>query len=116
MPLTRVVTNQELSTSEERRGLLGALSERTAELLGKPESYVMVTLETGRDVLFGGGDEPAAYVELASLGLPQDRTGELSAGLCDVLSERLGVPPARTYIHFQDVERHLWGTNRTTFG
>jgi phenylpyruvate tautomerase PptA (4-oxalocrotonate tautomerase family) len=116
MPLMRIQTNQEISTSEQRRELLGAASETTAELLAKPEGYVMVSLETGHDLLFAGNDEPAALVELASLGLPQDRTGELSGAICNFLQERMGIPKGRVYIHFQDVARHMWGTNGTTFG
>ncbi|MFA9461453.1 phenylpyruvate tautomerase MIF-related protein [Thiohalorhabdus sp. Cl-TMA] len=116
MPLLRLETNQVLSTSESRREFLGAASGKVAELLGKPERTVMVTLETGRDLLFAGTDEPAAFVELASLGLPLERTAHLSAELCAFLREGLGISPARVYIHFQDVERHLWGTNSTTFG
>jgi len=116
MPLLSIQTNQALTTSEQRRNFLGSASGKTAELLGKPERYVMVTLETGQDVLFAGTDEPAALVELASLGLPEDRTGDLSAALCAHLQEWLGIPPDRVYIHFRNVERHMWGTNGTTFG
>lgn len=116
MPLMRITTNQALSTSEERREFQAAASTKTAEILGKPERYVMVGLETGRDLLFAGSDEPAAFVELASLGLPEDQTGGLSGEICTFLQDRLGVPPDRIYIHFQNVERHMWGLNGTTFG
>jgi phenylpyruvate tautomerase PptA (4-oxalocrotonate tautomerase family) len=116
MPLMRIQTNQEVSTTEARRDFLAAASAKTAELLTKPEGYVMVSLETGRDLLFAGSDEPAALVELASLGLPQGHTKELSGAICTFLQNRLGVPAERIYIHFQDVERHMWGTNGTTFG
>lgn len=116
MPLLRVFTNQEPGTAESRADLLRAASAGMAELLGKPERACMVTLETGRDLLFAGSDDPAAFVELASLGLPTDDTERLSAGLCDLLGEPLGVDPARIFIHFRDMERHMWGNNRTTLG
>ncbi|MFB6260493.1 MAG: hypothetical protein ABEK42_07375 [Thiohalorhabdaceae bacterium] len=32
------------------------------------------------------------------------------------MTENLGVAADRIYIHFRDVERPMWGTNRTTFG
>lgn len=116
MPLLRIYTNQELATTESRADFLRAASAETASLLGKPERACMVTLETDRAILFAGSDDPAAFVELASLGLPTGETERLSAGLCDLLGDRLGVDPARVFIHFRDMERHMWGTNRTTFG
>jgi phenylpyruvate tautomerase PptA (4-oxalocrotonate tautomerase family) len=116
MPLLRVTTNQGVATSEQRRELLGEASARVAELLGKPERYVMVALNTDSDLLFAGDDGPAAFLELASLGLPQERTEALSAALCEWVQQRLGVPADRVYIHFQDVARPMWGTNGTTFG
>ena len=116
MPLLRLTTNQEMATTEARADFLRQASAQLAELLGKPEAYCMVTLDTGASLLFAGTDEPAAFAELASLGLPADATKRLSAALCDLVQEGLGVAPGRVYIHFQDVERPMWGTNRTTFG
>ncbi len=115
MPLLQVYTNQEFTTTEGRADFLRAASTDIARLLDKPEKACMVTLETNRDILFAGSDNPAAFVELASLGLPSGETGHLSAGLCDLLSEHLGVHPARIFIHFHDVEQSMWGNNRTTF-
>lgn len=116
MPLLRMTTNQETATSEGRGDFMRRASERLAELLGKPERYCMVSLETGASLLFGGSDEPAAFLDLSSLDLPADDTERLSAALCDLVEEGLGVRPDRVYIHFRDVERPMWGTNRTTFG
>ena len=116
MPLLRVTTNQEMATSEGRGQFLRQASAQLADLLGKPERYCMVNLETGACLLFGGTDEPAVFAELTSLGLPTGETERLSAALCDLFQDRLGVDPVRVYVHFQDVDRSMWGTNRTTFG
>ncbi|MEF8793961.1 phenylpyruvate tautomerase MIF-related protein [Thiohalorhabdus sp.] len=116
MPLLRLSTNQQLATTEGRADFLRRASGWVADHLDKPERYCMVTLETGVSLLFAGSDEPAAFAELASLGLPRDDTGRLSVALCDLINEGLGVAPERIYIHFRDVERPMWGTNRTTFG
>lgn len=115
MPLLRAYTNQEFATTEGRADFLRAASAEIARLLDKPEKACMVTLETNRDILFAGSDNPAAFVELASLGLPTGETERLSAGLCDLLSDHLGIHAARIFIHFHDVERSMWGNNRTTF-
>ncbi len=116
MPLLRLSTNQEMPTSEARADLLRQASQQTAELLGKPERYCMVTLETGISLLFAGSDEPAAFAELSSLGLAAAEAPRLSAGICDFLQEYLGVSPERVYVHFRDMDRAMWGHNRTTFG
>ncbi len=114
MPLLRIQTNRTIGT-EERSALLKQASVRLAGILGKPERYVMVSLEINPDMLFAGKDAPLAYLELKSIGLPGKRTAEISADLCDLLESALGIPGERVYIEFADAERHLWGWNSGTF-
>jgi len=89
-------------------------SATVAAELGKPEGYVMVEVTPGANLRFGGSTEPAAYLELKSLGLPEERTGDLSATLCDLAGD-FGIPAERIYIEFAGPARHLWGFRRTTF-
>jgi phenylpyruvate tautomerase PptA (4-oxalocrotonate tautomerase family) len=77
MPTLRILTNAQVFP-EDRPGLLAQASRTVAEMLGKPESYVMVILEDGRDMLFAGTRAPAAYLELKSLGLAETRTAAYS--------------------------------------
>ncbi len=112
MPLLSIESN---ATPSDRDGFLAEASHEVATMLGKPESYVMVRYAHNPDMRFAGSDEPLAYCELKSLGLPEDRTAEFSERLCRLLQERLGVPPARTYIEFGNGVRHLWGWNGATF-
>jgi len=114
MPTLKIKTNIEIP-SERRSALLKAASSAVAELLHKPEAYVMVMLETCPDMLFAGTSEPLAYLELKSLGLPEDRTTELSAGICDFLQRSLGIAPARIYIELASPPHHLFGWNSGTF-
>jgi phenylpyruvate tautomerase PptA (4-oxalocrotonate tautomerase family) len=114
MPTLVIKTNAEVP-AERRKVILEAVSTALAEQLGKPESYVMVLLETNRDMLFGADDSPAAYLELKSLGLPEERTAGLSAALCGLLDAHFGVPARRVYIEFASPPRHLFGWNGGTF-
>ena len=114
MPLVRLQTNVAVAT-EARDALLGKLSRLAAELLGKSEDYVMVALETGCDMVFGGTREPLAYMELKSIGLPGDQTTRYSEALCALVAVELALPENRIYIEFSDAERHLWGWNGKTF-
>jgi phenylpyruvate tautomerase PptA (4-oxalocrotonate tautomerase family) len=66
-------------------------------------------------MLFGGEDTALAYLQLKSIGLPESSTASLSAVLCELVSDHLGVAADRTYIEFQDVPRSLWGWNGATF-
>jgi len=114
MPLVSITTNKAVSETD-RKPLLSKFSAAVADMLGKPERFVMVTYRHDPDMLFGGDDAPLVYIELKSIGLPRERTKELSAALCKVVSEGIGVFPDRTYIEFADAERHMWGWNSGTF-
>lgn len=114
MPLLSVTTNVKpgpLPADE----LLGQLSAAVAGLLGKPETYVMVSLQHNPQMLFGGSSEPLAYLELKSIGLPGDDTTRLSAALCEQVGKALDIPASRIYIEFADAQRHLWGWDGRTF-
>lgn len=114
MPLLKIHTNQSLDQTAQM-ALLQKASARVAELLGKPERYVMVSLTSSEAMLFAGNDAPLAYLELKSIGLPGDTTPTLSAALCQLIGEQLGIAQERIYIEFSDAERHLWGWDGHTF-
>ncbi len=114
MPTLRILTNTQVP-SEGRAELLTRASGTVAEMLGKPESYVMVILEDGRDMLFAGTAAGTAFLELISLGLPEERTAHYSRTLCNLVEEVLGVPAERVYIAFSSPPRHLFGWNGDTF-
>ncbi len=115
MPLIRVITNTKLADRETQEKLMLSLSSSTSEILGKPESYVMVHLEQNQPLLFGGIREPACLIELKSLGLPEDKTEELTRRLCDLSEIHLNVPASRTYVEFTNPPRHMWGFDGHTF-
>ncbi len=114
MPMLKIQTNQPL-TAQQRQALVSKASQTVAALLGKPERYVMVSLEQNPDMLFGGNDEPLAYLELKSIGLPENQTPQLSGELARLLHEELGLAADRIYIEFADAPRAMWGWNGSTF-
>jgi phenylpyruvate tautomerase len=114
MPLLRVTTNQEVSP-EKQQDITKQLSASVAEMLGKPENYVMVVFQINPAMSFAGSNEPLAYVELKSLGLPEEKTTDFSASLCQHVDYLLNIPPDRTYIEFASPARHFWGWNSDTF-
>lgn len=112
MPLLEIITN---TVVDSEQVIATRASKLTAELLAKPESYVMVRIQTEQSLLFAGSNEPAALVQLKSLGLPEKNTAELSASICDFISSEFYIDSARIYIEFSNPERHMWGWDKRTF-
>ncbi|MDR1305203.1 MAG: hypothetical protein LBK76_08285 [Verrucomicrobiales bacterium] len=114
MPVLKIQTNLAIS-EQEQNDVLKAVSRLAAKELGKPERYVMVSIEAAATMLFGGTDDPCAFVELFSLGLLADQASRLSAMICGLLKESLKFDPRRVYIRMSDHPANLWGWNGETF-
>jgi len=114
MPYFCIDTNQTQNIASTRV-LMKKASAFIAELLGKPESYVMVSIKPETPLTFAGTDDPAAFVRLKSIGLPRDRCTELSEKICGFIYQELGVPINRIFIDFKDLEGSLFGWNGKTF-
>ena len=115
MPYLNIKTSHEIPQNDVDN-LIKDASKLCAGTLGKSEDYMMVSLETMRGMVFGGNNEPAAFLELNSIGLPDGSQQQLSASLCKLVSEKLNVSAGRIYINFDDIERRNWGWNGRTFG
>ena len=115
MPLMKLKISLSLS-DEKRKDLLAAMSKIVAEGIGKPERYVMVTIEETSIILAGEyGD--AAYAEIKSIGgLNREVNRKISKKFCELLDESLGISSDRIYINFIDVSASNWGWNGDTFG
>jgi len=114
MPYLFIQTNQ---TFDEMhcQSVLQKSSKTVAKFLGKPESYVMVAVQAGVPMVFAGNNQPAAYLQLKSLGLPESSTADFSKILCELIQNELDINPNRIYIEFSNPERHLWGWDKSTF-
>jgi len=111
MPYLNIVTNQVI---DDESALLKAASQTVAKAASKPESYVMIAVETKASMLMGGSDAPTAILDYRALGLPTDRTA-FSDALCSIITEQLGIAGDRIYISMTDSERQNWGWNHRTF-
>lgn len=111
MPYLNIVTNQEV---KDEAALLKAASQTVSQQSGKPESFVMVTIEQKANMLFGGSDAPTAILDYRALGLPDDRQS-FSDVLCSLINKHTGIDGSRIYISMTDSERQNWGWNHSTF-
>jgi len=112
MPVLKLLSNEGFLNTDE---LLKKSSKLLAEILSKPEKYVMVSFEENPEMIFGGSDDPFFYIELKSIGLPRNRTKEISKRLCEFLTQETDIPASRMYIEFSDADGSMWGWNGSTF-
>lgn len=115
MPLIRIETNEEVS-DQGREDVLNLMTELVVRQLNKPREYVQILLVEKCAMAFGGTTEPAAFVEIRSLGLPDRKPKAISGEVCQILRENLGIEPARVFINFFDMPKAHWGWNGETFG
>lgn len=112
MPYFKLQTNKAIG-QEAAAELAGEISRLVSEVLGKPEKFIMVSVQAGQNMLFAGSDAPLVFIEMKSIGLPG--TKMVSEKICAFIEEKLGVPKDRTYIEFADSPRHMFGWNGGTF-
>jgi len=115
MPLLKLETTVVLS-EDKRKALLASLSKTVAEIIGKPEQYVMVAVGQAA-MLMSGNPGDAAFVDVRSIGgLTKEVNRKLSQKVCKLLNDSLGVPEDRVYLNFTEVKASDWGWNGSTFG
>ncbi|MFH1131121.1 MAG: phenylpyruvate tautomerase MIF-related protein [Pseudomonadota bacterium] len=116
MPFLRLQTSA-LIAADTKTDLMAILSETTARVLCKPETYMMVALEPETSMMLGGNGKPAAMFEVRSVGtISLMQAKNLSKEVSAILTEKLGVPANRIYSNFAGVEGTMWGHDGGTFG
>ncbi len=114
MPLIKVHTNVSIDESKKKE-LLSSLSQVIVKGIGKPEQYVMATIEK-TDMTMSASQNEAAFVEVKSIGgLNPEINGNISEDLCKLLEDSLNISPVRVYINFENVTASDWGWNGKTF-
>jgi len=114
VPFLKILTNQALAEAAAKE-LAGKASALVAQQLGKPESYVMTSVENNPAMTFAGTDAPLAFLELKSIGLSESATTDASRALCELVAGETGIDTARIYIEFSDAPRKMWGWDSSTF-
>ena len=115
MPLISIQTSTK--DLKDSKSFLKELSKEVAELLRKPERYVMTSLLTNLSMTFAGDETPSCYVELKSVGvISAAEAKNLSSVICKTVSVNLGIDQNRIYIQFEGVPGGLWGWDGGTFG
>ena len=113
MPYFSIETNKQIDR-ESNEELMKKASAFLSEMLGKPEQVIMVTVKAGMPYIFSATNEPAAFVQIKSLGLERDRCSEFSEKVCTFLEKEVGVPRDRAFIEFIDIDGKIFGWNGRT--
>ncbi|GFY95762.1 tautomerase/MIF superfamily protein [Actinidia rufa] len=104
MPCLNLSTNVNVD-GVDTSSILKEATSVVAQLVGKPEAYVMIVLKGSVPMAFGGTEQPAAYGELVSIGgLNPDVNKKLSAAISTILETKLSVPMSRFFLKFYDTK------------
>ena len=114
MPYLCIQTNVSVSDAH-KEPLLSEASRLVSRNLGKDEKFFMGMIEPDQAMYFAGSTAPLAFLELKALGLPAEKTRDLSHDLCDLVEAHLSVARDRIYVKFHNVNRGMWGWNGDVF-
>ena len=101
--------------SDQQKEEIKAELGRLITTLNKTETYLMVGIEDSSDRWFGGRKlDKGAYVAVSLLGdAPKELYNRLTGQICDLLSEKLGIPGNAVYVTYHPVSD--WGWNGQNF-
>lgn len=114
MPYISTKTNVEIS--KEKEEILKKKFGQAIELLpGKTETFLMLSFEENANLWFGGNNNmPIAYIEVKIFGKSAKiHYDALTASICEIINEELGVRQDKIYVKYEEVE--YWGWNGRNF-
>ncbi|KAJ4807531.1 Macrophage migration inhibitory factor [Rhynchospora pubera] len=107
MPCLTLSTNVNLD-GVDTSAILAEATRVVADVIDKPQNYVMVVLKGSVPICFGGTEQPAAYGELVSIGGVDPVTNKkISSGIATILSKMLSIPKSRFFLLFFDTRQIL---------
>jgi len=105
-----------LSTSakiEDKKKLLEEISILVSSLTNKSKRFVMAKLDDNCEMYFED-ESPCCFIEIKSIG--SLNPSEMAKPISNFIYEKMGIPPDKIYISFQDVPASMWAWNGRTFG
>ncbi len=100
---------------EKEESIKKKLGDAIAIIPGKSESWLMVGFEDEYTLYFKGAKcEKAAFVEVKIYGTANSQAFDrMTAAICDIYGEELGIPAENIYVTYQAVAD--WGWNGGNF-
>ncbi|MBR1743808.1 MAG: hypothetical protein IJ733_18475 [Lachnospiraceae bacterium] len=102
-------------TQEKKDRVKERLGEIISLIPGKSENWLMVGFEDSYDLYFKGNkDGETAFIEVKVFGgASPDVFDKMTAAICRIFHEELGIPENRIYVKYEEVEN--WGWNGANF-
>ncbi|XP_066975064.1 MIF-like protein mif-2 [Macrobrachium rosenbergii] len=115
MPLVTVKTNT--SSESIPKDFHIRVTKTLAEVMGKPEERISVTLEPGRSMTRGGTSEPYCEVHVTAIGVEsREKTQPVVQQLTKVITDQTGIPSHRVAIWIVSAQPHHIGVNGELMG
>lgn len=114
MPYIKLTTTAPVDAAAADR-LKAKFGKAIESFPGKNESWLMVGIEDGRKMWFrGDASADTAMVDVDLLGeVSADGSEKMTAALCRILGEELGISPERVYVKYTGYRN--WGWNGSNF-
>ena len=114
MPFISTKTNKTVS-KDTAKALKEAYASAIELLPGKTEKWLMLSFEGDTMMAFHGDMEsPMAYLTVSLVGkAPRAAYDALTARLCEIMGEVLGIAPDMVYVKYEEVEH--WGYDGYNF-
>ena len=101
--------------SNEKREIIKSRLGEAISLLHKAEAYLMIGFDDNYDLYMSGKKlEKGAYVSVSLFGnAPSDAYNQMTAAICNILAEELGIPSNAVYVTYHGITD--WGWNGANF-
>lgn len=113
MPLidAKLTVSLDENMKEELKSEFG----RLIGTLNKSETYLMVSIEGGKDLWMGGKKlDKGAYVAVSLLGdAAPELYSKMTGQFCELFAEKLGIPGDCVYVTYHPIAN--WGWNGSNF-
>ncbi|MGN0458486.1 MAG: phenylpyruvate tautomerase MIF-related protein [Eubacterium sp.] len=108
-------TNTNVKISKEQEAELKARLGKAIELLGKSESWLMLSFEDECNMYFkGDSSSPMAFVDISVFGRSTDEGCEkMTKEVCSIYHDVLGIQPDKLYVKYSGTNQ--WGWNNMNF-
>lgn len=114
MPYINCITNIKVSDSDILKSELAKALDLVAN---KGEKWLMVSVQSEKNLFFQGNDSPAAFIEIKYIGtFSSEIKTKLTEAFGKILEKYEKIPFDRIYINFNSVKAENWGWNGNLFG
>lgn len=112
MPFINTITNKKISKENEIN--LKSQFGKAITLLGKSESWLMLSFTHSDSMYFQGNNNLMAMVEVKLFGRASSNAYDnMTAKLTEIISNELEISPNRIYIKYEECSH--WGWNGNNF-